>query len=160
MIAVVDVDYRDPAAVAAAVLARRFDDDRASAEHTARIAQIAPYEPGRFYLRELPCLRAVLSGLSFELVVVDGYVWLDGGRPGLGAHVHEAFGVPVVGVAKTEFTGAAPVQPVLRGTSSRPLFVSAVGLALHDAAERVRTMHGPHRIPTLLSRVDRLCRSG
>jgi hypothetical protein len=28
----------------------------------------------------------------------------------------------------------------------------------HAAAEGVRSMHGEHRIPTLLMRVDQLCR--
>jgi deoxyinosine 3'endonuclease (endonuclease V) len=67
--------------------------------------RVAPYRPGEFYLRELPPLRAVLedpSGLS--LLVVDGYADLDpAGRPGLGAHAHAEFGIPVIGVAKSRF---------------------------------------------------------
>jgi deoxyribonuclease V len=64
---------------------------------------VVPYRPGEFYLRELPPLRAVLEDLSeVGLLVVDGYADLDpGGRPGLGAHAHAEFGIPVIGVAKS-----------------------------------------------------------
>jgi deoxyribonuclease V len=64
--------------------------------------------------------------------------------------------IPVVGVAKTKFHGAVPVE-VLRGSGS-PLFVTAVGLTLPEAANCIRDMHGPYRIPTLLRRVDQLAR--
>jgi deoxyribonuclease V len=47
---------------------------------------------------------------------------------------------------------------VLRGGSARPLYVTAAGLSADEAARRVRDMHGPYRIPTLLKRVDQLCR--
>jgi deoxyribonuclease V len=81
-----------------------------------------PCQPGEFYLRELPPMRAVLHGLSgLSLLVVDGYADLDpSGRPGLGAHAHAEFGVPVMGVAKSAFRTATHVIPVLRGTSVRP----------------------------------------
>jgi deoxyribonuclease V len=48
---------------------------------------------------------------------------------------------------------------VLRGASKAPLYVSAVGIAADDAATAVRAMHGPHRIPTLLARVDAIARA-
>jgi deoxyribonuclease V len=126
---------------------------------------VAPYEPGRFYLRELPCLLAVLARAPAPLAaaVVDGYVWLaDETRPGLGAHLFESLGgtVPVVGVAKTRFAGAERALPVTRGDSLRPLWVTAAGIDPTEAAEHVRRMHGPFRIPTALRRVDRLCRHG
>jgi deoxyribonuclease V len=119
------------------------------------------YEPGAFYLRELPYLLAMLATLDErpELVVIDGYVWLGAERPGLGAHLYEALErrVTVVGVAKRPYLGALAV-PVLRGASKQLLYVGAAGVALEEAAEKVRTMHGIHRIPTLLKRVDRLSR--
>jgi deoxyribonuclease V len=37
-----------------------------------------------------------------------------------------------------------------------PLFVTAIGMDVADAAALVRGMHGAHRIPTLLGWVDRL----
>jgi deoxyribonuclease V len=75
--------------------------------------------------------------------------------------LHEALGgaVPVVGVAKTRFASAAAVD-VVRGDSQKPLFVTAAGVDVEWAAEQVKRMHGPYRIPTLLKRVDQLCRQG
>ena len=67
--------------------------------------------------------------------------------------------IPVIGVAKTGFQGADVVaEAVLRGKSERPLWVTAEGIEVDRAARWIRQMHGPHRIPTLLKRVDRLCR--
>jgi deoxyribonuclease V len=48
--------------------------------------------------------------------------------------------------------------PVLRGAASRPLLVTAAGIAATTAADLVRAMAGPYRLPTALQRVDRLCR--
>ena len=65
--------------------------------------------------------------------------------------------MPVVGVAKQAFADGV-AKPVLRGASKQPLWVTAVGTDVNSACERVRAMHGEHRIPTLLRRVDALCR--
>lgn len=161
MKACVDVDYRDACAVAACVV---FDawGDAAPAYERRIVSASAPaaYEPGAFYKRELPYLLAVLEGLdTIDLVVVDGYVWLDGGRPGLGAHLYEALGrrVAVVGVAKTAFRGATATA-IHRGTSKHPLHVGAVGIESALAATGIAGMFGPHRMPTLLTRVDMLSR--
>jgi deoxyribonuclease V len=164
MLACVDVDYRADGAVAACALFADWADGVAAAEAVRRIADVEPYQPGAFYKRELPCLLAVLADVAepLEAVVVDGYVWTgDVGRMGLGAHLWEALGrrVPVVGVAKTHFRSATTALPVLRGDSRRPLWVTAAGLDAATAADHVRCMHGPHRLPTLLKHVDRLCRS-
>jgi deoxyribonuclease V len=162
VLACVDVDYRDTEAVAAGVLFRAWPDGDSAADLVRRIPGVAPYEPGQFYKRELPCLLAVLGSAPAppELVVVDGYVWLADGRPGLGGHLYEALGaaVPVVGVAKTRFLSATAAREVLRGDSRRPLYVTAAGVDVERAAEFVRSMHGAHRVPTLLKRVDQLCR--
>jgi deoxyribonuclease V len=163
MMACVDVDYRGDDAVAACVLFRSWSDESNSGEHVRHIRGVQAYVPGQFYKRELPCLLAVLGEVSepLDLVVVDGYVWLaDESRPGLGAHLHQALGIPVVGVAKTRFASAKLAVSVVRGeNSTKPLFVTAVGLEAEVAAQHVRSMHGPHRLPTLLRRVDQLCRN-
>src|SRR5207244_13339732 len=130
------------------------------AERTAVIPRVRPYRPGQFYLRELPPLRAVLDGLSrLGLLVVDGYADLDpGGRPGLGAHAHAEFGIPVIGVAKSSFRTATHAVPVVRGSSARPLFVTAAGMPAADAADLVRHMTGLYRLPDALRRADHLAR--
>ena len=150
--ACVDVHYQADEAVAACVLFRDWSDERSDRELVARVPSPAAYEPGQFYRRELPCLLAVLEPVreSLELVVIDGYVWLDAnGRRGLGAHLHEALGgrVPVVGVAKTAFAGSTFAVAVLRGASRKPLHVTAAGIAADVAASHLRAMHGDHRIP-------------
>ncbi len=130
-------------------------------EVTVNVLEVAEYVPGEFYRRELPCLLAVLEKLSNppEIAVVDGYVWLEDGKPGLGAKLFEALEgrVKVVGVAKTRYAGGQALE-VLRGSSKTPLWVGAAGMDALEAAEKVRRMHGPHRLPTLLTRVDHLCR--
>src|SRR4051812_44919679 len=104
MIAAVDVDYRDDAVVAACVLFADWQDAAAVREIVARHApDPAPYEPGAFSRRELPYLRAILDGAGATTIVIDGYAWLGVGRPGLGVFVHDATGVPVIGVAKRRF---------------------------------------------------------
>jgi deoxyribonuclease V len=161
VIACVDVDYRASGAVAAAVVIARWEDGKAAAEEVARIARVEAYQPGAFYLRELPCILEVLQRLSgVDVVVVDGYVWLAKGREGLGARLFDALGgkVAVVGVAKTAFRDNDAAVEVVRGKSTRPLFVTAEGIDLARAADHVRAMHGDHRIPTVLKRVDRLAR--
>ena len=135
---------------AAAVVAADPAFSRLAGERTAVVADVAPYQPGQFYLRELPPLRAVLDGLSgLSLLVVDGYADLDpDGRPGLGARARDEFGVPVIGVAKTPFRTATHAIAVLRGTSARPLYVTAAGMPRADAASLVRQMAAGTGCPT------------
>lgn len=162
MIACVDVDYPDVGAIAACVCFERWNDSTTASESTVQVGEVEPYEPGQFFRRELPCILAVLKSLPDlpQVVIVDGYVWLGKQRPGLGTHLYEALAkrVTVIGVAKTQFAGAEPVAQVTRGRSSVPLFVTAVGIEVSDAASNIKAMHGPHRIPTMLKRVDQLCR--
>jgi deoxyribonuclease V len=152
--AAVDVHYlRTGGARAAAVLAADTTFAHVLAEHTAVVPRVAPYRPGEFYLRELPPLRAVLQELSgLRLLVVDGYADLDpAGRPGLGAHAHAEFGIPVIGVAKSRFRTATHALAVVRGSSERPLFVTAAGMPAADAADLIRHMAGRYRLPYLAS---------
>lgn len=163
MLICIDVGYREDHAVAAAVTFHHWHDTQAAAELVERISPIEPYVPGQFYRRELPCILAVLRAATVapSCVVIDGYVWLGGtGRPGLGAYLHQALDevTPIIGVSKNPFKQASPVAEVFRGDSQRPLYVSAAGLALPTAAEHIRGMHGDHRMPTLLRRVDQLSR--
>lgn len=147
---------------AAAVVSADAAFSRLVADRVELISDVQPYQPGQFYLRELPPLRTALDGLTaMALLVVDGYADLDpDGRPGLGAYAHAEFGVPVIGVAKTAFRTATHAIPVLRGVSARPLYITAAGMPRTDAAELVRRMAGPHRMPDALRRVDSLARHG
>jgi len=107
--AAVDVHYMSTGGTrAAAVLAADAAFVHMLAERTAVVPRVLPCRPGQFYLRELPPIRAVLDDLSgLGLLVIGGYADLDpAGRPGLGAHPHAEFGIPVIGVAKSRFRTA------------------------------------------------------
>ena len=179
MIVCIDVDYQDASATVALVGFTAWPDEIATLEIVSRSSTPpAAYEPGRFFERELPYALGVLARVTepLDAVIVDSYVWLGPDRPGLGARLHEAVHAPVIGVAKSSFRGAAsislrnafallraPAEPglaieVTRGTSANPLYVTAAGIDAETAADRIRAMHGPFRIPTLLKRCDALCR--
>ncbi|HVH99058.1 MAG TPA: endonuclease V [Enhygromyxa sp.] len=170
MIACIDVDYdeEDPGgttANAACVVISGWSAAKPIAEHVRKIGNVAAYVPGRFFERELPCVLAVLELVThpLEVIVIDGYVVLDEtGTWGMGGFLWAALGerIPVVGVAKNRFRSNAAAIEVYRGGSKRPLFVTALGVDPQAAANDVQRMHGEHRLPTALKRVDRLCRDG
>ena len=174
MLVCTDVDYRtgpdDGAGGTARAAALLFTEWGAAApvsEWAVRVDRVEPYVPGEFFRRELPCLLALLkrfehlAGEHLSAVVIDGYVTLDAaGTPGLGAHLYRALGgeVAVIGVAKTVYRGSPHAEAVCRGGSLSPLYVTATGMDVGEAARAVQSMAGPHRLPTLLKRVDGLCR--
>lgn len=159
MFACLDVDYQPAGVTSACVGFDEWRDDIARIEVVVRSRETpAEYTPGAFYERELPYLLEALDRMPpLEAVLVDAYVWLAPDRPGLGWHLHAARGGIVIGVAKTAFAGAVAVE-VVRGGSARPLYVTAIGIAVDIAADHVRAMHGVHRVPTLIRRVDALAR--
>ena len=165
MIVAMDVEYREPQANVALVTFKSWTDEAPSQEFRRVVSPVAPYVPGAFYQRELPCLLAGLELVTdpFEVLVVDSHVWLDAQKkPGLGAHLFRALDekYPVVGIAKRSFGPPHPeVAELLRGESENPLYISSVGIPLSKAAAYIKKMHGPFRIPTLLKRVDQLSRS-
>ena len=171
MLACVDVHYEGSRATAAAVLFESWTAAEPARDVVHAIEGVAAYEPGAFFKRELPCVLAALKtaggASALEAIVIDGYVTLSptgaAGQParrGLGMHLHDAIGraAMIVGVAKTSFHSATHAIEVFRGQSRQPLYVTAMGMNAKVAAEHVRTMHGEHRIPTMLKRVARLCR--
>lgn len=170
MIACMDVYYRQNSGVAACILIKEWTDSRGIMSCVNHIKNIEPYEPGRFYRRELSCLINMIDKITgsidailLDAILIDGYVWIgDKGSPGLGAYLYDALdnSVPVIGVAKSLFKGTENLaQKVLRGMSRRPLYITAAGIDPRVAADYIRRMHGAYRIPTLLKEVDRLSRS-
>jgi deoxyribonuclease V len=158
----VDVHYPDSGGACAGLLVT--SDERYAdvvEQRTAWLPVIEAYQPGRFYLRELPVITAVLAATSsLDLLVIDGYVDLDPqGSPGLGAHIHTQTGLPVIGVAKSAFHTATHAVTIHRGGgATRPLFITAAGIRVDRAAALVAAMAGPHRIPDALRQVDTLAR--
>ncbi|WP_251150821.1 endonuclease V [Cellulosimicrobium sp. Marseille-Q4280] len=162
--AAVDVHYpHEGGAHAAVVVAADPSFLSVIDTRTISVPTVEPYVPGRFFERELPPLIAVLAEVAtIDLLIVDGYVTLDPqGTPGLGAHVAQS-GVAraIVGVAKKRFRPATHAVSILRGTSGRPLHVTATGIDLTAAARLVVDLPGDGRIPSPLRLVDRLARSG
>lgn len=157
----VDVQYHDTYAIAAGIGFLDWGDSVASYADVVSAPVAADYEPGSFYKRELPPILALLATLPGppEIVIVDAYCDLGPDRAGLGRRLHEATGIPVIGVAKTAFAGA-PAAELCRGGSTRRLYVTAAGLSLQDAVAHIDTMHGNARLPTLLKAADRLARAG
>jgi deoxyribonuclease V len=62
-------------------------------------------------------------------------------------------------VAKTPFRTATHAVPVIRGErSSRPLYITAAGIARQEAAGLVRRITGRYRLPDALRRADAIAR--
>jgi deoxyribonuclease V len=161
MIAAFDVQYfADGRASAGAVLFHKYTDSEPALEYVGLTDGVTHYIPGQFYRRELPCILRVLDQFNEtpEEMLIDGYVVL-GDRPGLGLHLFEFFAgkTRVIGVAKSKYRDSFGVE-VFRGKSKRPLYVTSAGVDPHTAAEKIKVMHGPHRVPALLKRVDLLAR--
>lgn len=174
LILIVDVDYRETFAKASAVIIEDWASERCAVE-SATIHDVAEYVPGEFYKRELPCIFKVLYQVMDKLpentikyIVIDGYVFLDGApipKWGLGGYLNNSLAgeIPIIGVAKTYFAGVPDSTRLLRGDSTKPLFITATGLDLDQAREQakqyVASMHGNFRLPSMLKYVDQVCRA-
>ncbi|QDT85269.1 Endonuclease V [Gimesia chilikensis] len=155
--------YYHPDDSVAGLLFDDWESDQVAETLLKSIPEVAEYEPGQFYKRELPCLLALIADVKPELetIVIDGYVTLGADqRPGLGTCLYQELGeeIPIIGVAKSRFNQTPAETEILRGNSQNPLFVTALGIPLTDAQQKIKSMHGPFRIPTLLKQVDQLCR--
>ena len=163
MIVAIDVSYNDAdsTALAAAVIFHKWNDE--SCTHIQNIINgVRPYESGFFYKRELPCIIEILRAFNLgpeDCIIVDGYVDLEPGHQGLGRYVYDYYDkiIPVIGVAKTKYQNSQALE-VCRGESKTPLYITAAGIDLKTAANHIKQMHGPYRIPTLLKKVDQLSR--
>ncbi|KVT71913.1 endonuclease V [Burkholderia ubonensis] len=163
MILITDVCYSGDSACAAGVIFESWESNVVIERLTAKVDGLASYIPGKFYLRELPCILELLKHVEhpLECIVVDGYVTLGADeRPGLGMRLwqHLDGKVPVIGVAKTKFLGTPEDAEILRGDSSKPLFVTAAGIDLESAKNNIIKMSGRFRIPDLIKAADRLSR--
>ncbi|MDH3201164.1 MAG: hypothetical protein OEM15_09745 [Myxococcales bacterium] len=116
MLACVDVDYQgdEGPAIASCVVYKDWDSSESHEERFAFILRVAPYAPGQFHERELPCIL----------------------HRALNEEIH------VIGIAKNPFGDFHGQRRVLRGRSHKPLFVTAAGMDVDVAAESVRRMNG------------------
>ena len=164
MKACLDVQYVETKACVAALIFEHWTDKQPTDIITHIVEEVAEYEPGAFYKRELPCLLAILAAIPYELdcLIIDGNVHLEHEQPGLGAYLYAEIDeqIPVIGVAKNKFTRIGFHAEVFRGDSLKPLIITTVGMDLELAVEHIENMYGPYRIPALLKWVDRAARDG
>lgn len=166
---IVSVHFEDAQATrarAAAVAFEAWDAAEATRTYVSHIAHVEPAVRGTLDLRELPCVMQLLREhtLEPELILIDGFVHLDGGEtPGLGQHIFHALGgsVPIVGVSKRRLPGLTTQFEVMReeDEEAQPLLVTCAGIDLGAAKARLRAMHGRKRVPTLMKLVARLAKN-
>jgi deoxyribonuclease V len=159
----VDVHYRHESASVAGVIFSDWRSCKPQQELITQVSSVARYEPGQFYKRELPCILELLKHVHPlpNYIVIDGYVYLGSDeKPGLGKRLYDVLEgqCAIIGVAKNRFEGTPVDAELFRGKSSRPLYVTAVGINQAEAKHCIGEMCGASRLPTLLKRVDRLCR--
>lgn len=165
MKAALDVHYESNRSIAACLVFDNWLDSKPEDLIRVIVPRASQYFAGRFYERELPCLMSVLqrADRQFDTIIINGYVHLrtDAGK-GLGVHLFESlsYSPVVVGVAKNPLKVADHYATINRGRSKRPLFVSATGCSIAQAAQSILSMHGPYRIPTLLKLADHFARAG
>ena len=163
MILIIDVHYYDDKARIAGIA---FDDwltDKESHVYISDYEGVADYKSGAFYKRELPCILKLIEehNLQPELIIIDGYVWLDGVKQtGMGARLHDSLAIktPIIGVAKNKHSALGAGYDVVRGSSAKPLFVTAIGIDIDTAKSHIANMHGDFRQPTLIKKADSACR--
>lgn len=165
MILATDIHYKETYAKAVCV-AFNWEDVVPEKIYTATIDEVAPYVPGEFYKRELPCILKVLAQIdlkSVTAIIVDGHVFVhDDKTYGLGGYLWEALDKknPIIGIAKKSFINTKKVStPVLRGSSEKPLFVSCIGIDKETVLENVNLLHGEHRMPTILKLLDAITKT-
>lgn len=156
-----DVHYKKTGAKTVCAVFEKWEDKIAKSFIIKYLAEVEDYIPGQFYKRELPCIMTVLEDLDLskiEVIIIDGFVVLDDdNKPGLGFYLYEKLNrqIPIVGVAKSGFhDNEKNVKKVLRGDSKKPLYVTAAGMDVHEAAMNVQDMFGDFRMPDILREVD------
>ncbi|WPO79649.1 endonuclease V [Flavobacterium sp. KACC 22761] len=163
MILAFDTYYYDNKAKTVCLEFTEWNQEKDFKVHTEIIDNVSEYIPGEFYKRELPCILSLLNNIdlkSVSVIIVDGFVYLDDNKKyGLGGHLYEKLDkkIPIIGVAKTNFASIEKdKKPLFRGDSKKPLYVTSIGIDLEDAFQKIESMAGEFRIPTLLKEMDRL----
>ena len=164
MILAVDVQYSNNNAVAGGVVFEHWQDERPQKEFISLIKGVEGYKPGKFFKRELPCILKLIAEYQLRpgCIVIDGFVFLDGiSEAGLGKYLYDALegNVIVIGVAKNRYKNIDSKYEIYRGISRKPLYVTVIGIDIEQAKRNILAMHGKFRLPTMIKRVDQMCRS-
>ncbi|WP_433830740.1 endonuclease V [Flavobacterium anhuiense] len=163
MILAFDTYYYDQKAKTICLEFAEWNEDKNFKIHSETIDNVEEYIPGEFYKRELPCILSLLKQIdlsTIDVIVVDGFVYLDDeNKYGLGGYLYEKLNkeIPIIGVAKTNFASIERNKKALfRGDSKKPLYITSIGIDLDEAYQKVASMAGEFRFPTLLKELDRL----
>jgi|SRR4030042_5325207 len=162
--AAVDVYYRNESATTALVEFSDFSSCAISRILIQESETAAPYIPGKFYLRELPCILKILEQADrlYKMILIDGFVFLR--KPtcyGLGGYLATAldYKAIIIGVAKNYFNMADRFVEIKRGRSSKPLYVSSFNMKPETAGSLIKEMYGNNRIPCILKLTDQLSKN-
>lgn len=133
-------------------------------EHTTTVNEVAPYQSGQFYKREMACLLALINQINepYSVIIIDGYIFLDGAQQaGLGKYLYDNLTIkkPIIGIAKNQFKDVSEDYAVWRGTSKHPLYITSINFPIADAKNIVQDLEGQHRLPNIVKKVDFLSRA-
>ena len=167
---------------AAGVLFNNYNSEVPHSVQTIKGADlISPYIPGHFKDRELPCILKLLNEFKLyaseiDTIILDSYVKLldyKGNRiESLGdalfnkldslSFLGYSSNISIIGVAKTRFGYKKGSQlldycvPVYRGLeATTPLYITSIGCDINEAAENIKNMFGPYKLPNMLYIADR-----
>ncbi len=161
-IACFDVYYYENYAKSCCIVFVSSSEEEIICEYCRTVEPINDYVSGEFYKRELPCILSVynLIKMDIDIIIIDGFVTLNNGKKGLGAYLYDSLNkqTPVIGVAKTLFSGCESYSEVYRGISKKPLYVSSIGIDLEFSANLIKNLKGKNRTPDVLKRIDHLTR--
>lgn len=165
MILVFDTYYFENKAKTVCLEFNQWTDEQESNIYEETLEDINEYVSGEFYKRELPCILSLLKKISLEnceAIIIDGFVVLnDEDKNGLGGFLYQELNkcIPIIGVAKNNFNQITlNKRAVYRGNSKKPLYITAKGINLDEASQKIMQMNGDYRIPYLLKRVDSIGR--
>ncbi len=163
MILCIDVQYSEDIAYIAGGIFKDWNADEFEKVYKTTLSNIADYEPGQFYKRELPCVLKLLNQIKekIEVILIDGYCFLSlENKEGFGAHLYNALNkeVPVIGLAKNPFRGNDFSKSLFRGGSIKPVYITSIGMEPDEAYTKVLKLHGDYRIPTLVKKIDSIVR--
>ena len=165
MILALDVHYREEKTKSVGVLFH-WEDAVPQDILIEYLDEVQAYIPGQFYKRELPCLVKIIEKIDIdklEAIIVDGHIYVDNdSNYGLGGKLYEILEskLPIIGVAKTPFySNKETVTEIKRGESNNPLYISAIGMDISNACQKIMDMHGDFRIPNILKTLDQITKN-
>ena len=158
-------------ATAGIVCWKEIGDAKPQATYSYSMPITAPYVPGKFFLREMPVILEALHHHKIipKFLFVDGLCELppeslipinpigNEWRPALGSHTLKELhkekdyaNTKVIGVAKNPFKNFPKEQEVVRNPhikkcSKKSLYVTCLGMSIHNAKMAVMFMNGSSR---------------